>query len=475
MKEKKDSFLKDVVIIVLSGIIVNVVCLFLSLNVKAATNSELLPYNLYYGNSQYNSFYSSSVSSIIHNNVAINSFLSDADSYIIVPWSVNPSNMYLRIIKNPIYDDTIDINTFDYSTNSFVIASNSSLYFQMYFYSNGNSPVITGITQNNSLANYLILGSRNTQNFVNNTLVTAFYPVEIEPLIQKNNDNEKILVFTQEYNPTTSDFIGSALIGHSDNNNQPNSPIITLPSIDSSLGVIDNVKILFQWLGDTIKSLLFWVITSVLAFFDNLVSNLKAFINAVIMAINNGFRNIYNNFVSLFFPFISFFTAFAKGLEENLEDFFDNFIPFIKQRINDFVGFFTSLIDNIISIKNFLFGIKGFFDTYGVIWNQQTWEEALDNSEWLNAVSDNTATISQFFNGTLNVAEPQTAPVFTLDFRNSFYNFGLCTIDLSWYEPYKHSVRLAFLSICILNVVLYFIDESPNWFSGGGSNKKGDK
>ena len=150
-------------------------------------------------------------------------------------------------------------------------------------------------------------------------------------------------------------------------------------------------------------------------------------------------------------------------------------IAFLKLQIANIVSGISSLVDAVISIKSFLFDIGGFFDTYGVIWNQETWEEALDNNEWLNATQNNTAIISQFFNGTLNVAEPQTPPVFTLDFRNSYYNFGLCEINLSWYEPYKHSVRLAFVAICVLNVVLYFIDESPNWFSGGGSNKKGDK
>ena len=134
----------------------------------------------------------------------------------------------------------------------------------------------------------------------------------------------------------------------------------------------------------------------------------------------------------MFYPFISFFTAFAQALDEDLEDFFDSFIPFIRQQISNAVGGISNLVDSVISIKNFLFGVKGFFDTYGIIWNQETWEEALDNSKWLDAVSDNTTTMSQFINGTLNVAEPQTLS-FTFDFRNAYYNFGLVEFDFDWF------------------------------------------
>lgn len=478
MKENK-KFIKEMLIILLVGIVVNAACFLMPLNVKAASDSSYkLPYNVYDGNNSFNTFYNDTVSSILHNNSTISAFLSGSDSYIIVPWSANPSNMYFRIIKNPAFDDTIDINSFNYEIQSLTVSANSSLYFQVYFYSNGNPPVISGITQSNTPTNYLILGQSNVTNFINDTKLRVSYPVELSSNIMKNGDNETILVYSQTFNPESTEFIDSSLIDSQINPTSPNLPQIEAPTIDTNLSVIENIKALFQWFGNLFKTLLNWVINSILNFFSNLITNIKNFINAIITAINNGFKNIYNNFKSLFYPFIAFFTAYAQGMQDFIDEITDpntGIISFLKLQIANIVEGIASFVDGVIAIKQFLFGIDGFFDTYGVIWNQETWEEALDNNEWLNATQNNTAIISQFFNGTLNVAEPQTPPVFTLDFRNSYYNFGLCEINFSWYEPYKHSVRLAFVAICVLNVVLYFIDEAPNWFSGGGSNKKGDK
>ena len=477
LKNNKKYF-KETAIIIIVGIIINIACFLMPLVVHAANDEGgRLPYNVYVGNQTDNTFFTDQVSSIIHNNTTISAFLSDATTYIIVPWSKNPSNMYFRIIKNPVFDDTIDINTFNYESTSLVVASNSSIYFQMYFYTNGNAPVIAGITQTNSPSNYLILGNSVVSSFVNNTTIRLNYPVELSNNVLKNNDSESILIYGIVTNPTTSEFQNSELTGHATNNTQPTTPTITAPAIDSSLSVIENVKILFNWLGETIKSLLVWLLSSILSFFDNLVTNIKAFIDAVIRAINNGFMNVYNNIQSLFYPFITFFTGYAQGIQDFIDDITDSqtgIIPFLKLQIANIRTGIASLVDDVISIKNFLFGVQGFFDTYGVIWNQETWEDALDSSPWLTAVTDNTTTMSQFINGTLYVAEPQTLE-FSFDFRNAHYNFGLCTFNFDWYLPYKNSVRLAFLTICILNAVLYFFDEAPNWFSGGGSNKKGDK
>lgn len=478
LKDKK--FLKEIAIILIVGIIVNGACFLMgTIHSHAMTSIYQLPYNLanFQSINQPFSQYTNDILTAISNSNFVNNgtYFQD-DHYFIYLDTVGSSTVYFYICSNVRFDDTSNIVTF--SNNTITCRANTD-----------KSTIRVKADNNNGvLSNFEVVGYRNSGNswslLGNATLRSGYgfddyrytYPFVIVGDFYDINNN-LVLTNTSVNSGNTTQFENAELTGHATNNTQPTTPTITAPAIDSSLSVIENVKILFNWLGETIKSLLSWLLSSILSFFDNLVNNIKAFIDAVIRAINNGFMNIYNNIQSLFYPFITFFTGYAQGMQDFIDEITDSqtgIIPFIKLQIANIRTGIASLVDDVFSIKNFLTGAQGFFETYGVIWNQETWEDALDNSPWLDAVSDNTTTMSQFINGTLNVAEPQELS-FTMDFRNAYYNFGLVTWDLSWYQPYKQPVRLAFLSICVLHALVYFFDEAPNFFSGGGSNKKGDK
>lgn len=463
LKDKK--FLKEIAVILIVGIIINALCFLMPLVVHASGSGEAYYFPFASGYNQNN---------IPVNESFISSKLSDKKVKFIRAYSDYSSSYPNRMRYFVLIQDTQDFNIYGvlYNDSNFSLSANSSNGFicQSYLDWGDGTDIflVTDYSDTQALNQFRNISSAIDSNNV-------YY--SRQDLHKNGLSGQDILIYGYDAPPGTTEFQNSALTGHALNNTKPTAPTITAPSIDSNLSVIENVKILFTWLGDTIKALLKWIIDSLADYFDNLVTNIKAFIDAIITAINNGFMNVYNNIQSLFYPVITFFTAYAKGIQDFIDDLTDSqtgLIPFLKTQIANIRTGIASLVDDVISIKNFLFGVKGFFDTYGVIWNQETWEDALDNSPWLDAVSDNTTTMSQFINGTLNVAEPQELS-FTMDFRNAYYNFGLVTWDLSWYQPYKQPVRLAFLSICVLNALVYFFDEAPNFFSGGGSNKKGDK
>ena len=484
MKEvlkRNKQYIKETAIIIIVGIIINIACfLMCSITGHCANDQQAYPVDSGY-NSEITPF---TVEQIINycNNINTLPVYNDMGYVIYINNlgnSNNPKAAYYNVLMwDRDYYDTVPF---------YITFSNGSNYFTFNFDSNG-------LETHFKVYQYLDwkgdFSDVNNKHYYNNSSLsnmngysplisvsTCYFASDNILLGNINNVDFPVIVVSNGNNATTTEFQDAELTGHALNNNQPTTPTITAPAIDSSLSVIENVKILFNWLGETIKSLLAWLLSSILSFFDNLVTNIKAFIDAVIRAINNGFKNVYNNIQSLFYPFIVFLTAYAQGIQDFIDEITDSqsgIIPFLKLQITNIRTAIASLVDDVFAIKNFLFGVKGFFDTYGVIWNQETWEDALDNSSWLTAVSENTSTLSQFINGTMNVAEPERLE-FTFDFRNAHYNFGLCTFNFDWYLPYKNSVRLAFLTICILNAVLYFFDEAPNWFSGGGSNKKGDK
>lgn len=482
------KYLKETAIIIIVGIIINIACFLMPMVVHAANSeSSVLPY---IPNSYENSLTRPELVEITGTLASAGYTLGDN---IIVfrefQYSWYDYSTYIQSPTYVIYDLTNTENTTVYvnSTYENFELDNSSKYINYGGSNFGYCYTLQKRTLGNihngydvrqtSASTFTLFGDATPVTVQNSYFSGSYipnYPVYCTAVFTDLSDNQ-ILSNVYTSPPSTDEFQPSPFTPNPNPNTPPTAPTISAPSIDSSQSLIDNIKILFNWLGETIKSLLAWVIQNILYFFNNLLENLKAFIDAVIQAINNGFSNVYNNISNFFSPAINF----LMGSGQAVMDFINNldqidFHAYIKQRVGDLVSGIQNLVDSVFSIKNFLTGTQGFFETYGVIWNQETWEEALDSSPWITAVTDNTTTMSQFINGTLNVAEPQTLE-FSFDFRNAYYNFGLTTFNMDWYLPYKNSVRLAFLTICVLNAVLYFFDEAPNWFSGGGSNKKGDK
>lgn len=485
-KNKNKAFIKEVIVILFVGILVNLACFFMcSITGHCATNTAL-PYqaNTQDGYSLTQEEYSTIIDTISDfgytldttNIIVFRNYRKNwytYNDYVDVPQYVVyelPSNSPTMSFSSGYSYDTFEYN----NASCYITASSSNMRgFTLYRSTIATTHNGWAITASSGTLHFQLFGSAEMTS-VSNTYFSGsynnYYPVYVSTIFTNQNGDE-ILTNIVPVSPGNEIFNNAPLTGHAINPTQPTAPTITAPQIDSSNTVIENIQILFSWLGTTIKDLLTWLINQVLALFTNLITNIKAFIDAVITAINNGFMNIYMNFTKLFGPYISLAFNTLTWLKEWLEDINENFFDFIRNRLIQIQNYISTTVDTVIGLKDL---VQYFFNTYGVIWNQETWEETLDQSPWLDAVSDNTTTLSQFINGTLNVAEPQEL-VFTLDFRNAHYNFGLCTFDFNWYQPYKHAVRLAFLCICVLNAVLYFFDEAPNWFSGGGSNKKGDK
>ena len=479
------KYLKETAIIIIVGIIINIACfLMCSFYSRAATSSGQLPFVISNNQPTYNSWWNDYVKNTITSQSVWTSHVGPNDTVLIIPRTYYSYDGHIRFYCyiNPTFNQNIDINTFDYYNAKLRLSCNDFIRIDIHFDSNNTNRFDYNYfheSYSNEFLGPIVETGNSFTNMQYGFTVTEDYPVALlgaNELI--NSVTGDSIIVNSITDIGTTEFIPADEISTTTPTTIPQLPTLTAPTIDTSLSVIENIQNLFSWFGNTVKSLFQWLIDVITTLFSNLVLNVKNFINAIIQAVNNGFNNVFNNIKSLFYPFITFFTGYAQGIQDFIDEITDSqtgIIPFLKTQIANIRTGIASLVDDVISIKNFLFGVQGFFDTYGIIWNQETWEEALDSSPWLTAVTDNTTTLSQFINGTMNVAEPQTLE-FSFDFRNNRYcNFGLTSFNFDWYLPYKNSVRLAFLTICILNAVLYFFDEAPNWFSGGGSNKKGDK
>lgn len=479
MKEKlfKDKkFLKEIAIILIVGIVVNACCFFMcSITGHCANDQQAYPVDSGY-NSEITPF---TVEQIINycDNINTLPVYSDMGYVIFINNLENSSKPYAAYYNVLMWDRDY------YDTVPFYINfSNGSNYFTFNFDSNG-------LETHFKIYQYLDwkgdFSDVNNKHYYNNSSLsnmngtsplmsakTCYFASDNILLGNINNVDFPVVVVSNSNNATTTEFQDAELTGHALNNNQPTTPTITAPAIDSSLSVIENVKILFNWLGETIKSLLAWLLSSILSFFDNLVTNIKAFIDAVIRAINNGFKNVYNNIQSLFYPFITFLTAYAQGMQDFIDEITDSqtgIIPFLKTQLANIRQNIASMFDNMVTIQNWLVNMgNAMLHPY----DEEQIQLYISRSTFVTSCRTLSTNLTSFVTNFFDVAEPQTL-TFSLDFRNAYYNFGQCEISFDWLNPYKTPIRACLVGLLCLSVLNNLIEDLPSMFSGGGSHSKG--
>ena len=182
---KADKIIESVFIIGLSSICIILVLLILLTTRSHAASSSGLPY-VVPDHLGLNSFYSESHNSYVMNNSTVQSYLSDANNYLIVPVDIGaypqPNGytdyyFYIYIFKNCTVTSNIsDYKNFDYISNSVTVTSSNYLRVIYQYWERQNTFYgISGQTYSNTNG-YQLLGSHNTVNY-NIGDFTSCYPV----------------------------------------------------------------------------------------------------------------------------------------------------------------------------------------------------------------------------------------------------------------------------------------------------------
>ena len=194
------------------------------------------------------------------------------------------------------------------------------------------------------------------------------------------------------------------------------------PSEDPNYNDFQNRLQIFDYLKDSIYAIVGNLGYNIKNWFDNLTGKMVEGFNSVS-------QNIYNGF---------------KTLMDNIKDFFGPKIDAILEKFN-------YIIEPL---------------------NTQYLSENLNNANFSSDFLGLVTTISSFGTAFTSGSEPNSCS-FTLDFSNSYYNFGVCHFSLDWILPFRSVIRLIVGCLCVYSLIVS-IFTSLNTYIGGTSSINDD-
>ena len=431
MKDKK--FLKEVIITLIIGIIINGFCFFVCSITGHCANDDLpdgtLPYNIHsYHN--INTFTDETV---------LNTILSDSDvinaigdnNYILFPvdfgYTNNSSRFYVdyRIYVSPELMYNYDSNS-NYLENGVWLTGYQLLYT---YRINSDGSFYSGQYRGiqSSISSYKSLGSVNTGTCsFNGKTITVGYPLALRSDIYASNN---FLVFT---NASSGDLIGEfsdlpnidELLNNISNNWEPPSTITghalpSSPTENPNNNDFQNRLQMFQYLGDIITQN-----------FGNLGYNLSNWFNGLQQKLTDGFNSVSQNIWNGF-----------KTLLDNIKDFFGSKLDFIIDKFN--------YITEDLAPEE----VQTFFESTSAYTD-------------ISSIQTSASTFVTSFTG---VSEPNDY-VLTLHTENiellgqtePFY------LHLNILNPVKTYIRGFLWVVVSYGIFISIIDSLPNYINGGG-------
>lgn len=175
---------------------------------------------------------------------------------------------------------------------------------------------------------------------------------------------------------------------------------------------------------------------------------LKDSINAIVGNLGYNIKNWFDNLIA---KMVEGFNSVSQNIWNGFKTLMDN--------IKDFFG---PKIDTIIEKFNY---ITEPFDSQKLFSNLNN---ANFSSDFLGLIT----TVSSFGTALTSGTEPSSCS-FTLDFSNSYYNFGVCEFSLDWILPFRSIIRLIVGCLCVYSLIIS-IFTSLNTYIGGTSSINDD-
>ena len=430
MKKENKSFLKECLLILFVGIIVNASCFFLC-SITGHCENEFYPVSTGV-NAPLGAFTEQEILEMCNNYSAFPS-----NYYYVIRVTASPNNFYPlnarydvivfdRSLYNPDHLATFPISI-EVSNNGYFTFHLNSLYnndlynVKMYYmqsYAGNTSDLQLRQGAINNLSAYSPLVDEHTTYYFNVSIPKDY--VTNTEYVLKYNESINIGDFTDL--PGLDDILNnisntwqppSSLTGHA----LPSSP-----TENPNNTPFEEKKQFFDYIADTITQN-----------FGNMGYNLSTWFNGLQQKLTEGFNsvslNIWNGF---------------KTLMDNIKDFFGSKLDFIIDK----------------------------FDYITKPFDSSELANDLNNSTFASSVLGLIVSIQGFSETFLSGSEPNTC-TFTLDFTNAFYNFGVCTFSLDWLLPIRPIIRLFLGGLCLYSLAVS-IFTSLNTYIGGTSSINDD-
>lgn len=423
MKEQKKifkdkKFLKEVAIILIVGIIVNALCFLMSTIYSKAENVQYFPFESGYNENNIN-VNQSFIDEQMSNGAFFIRCYSDANSSY-------PNRMRYVVLTDIELTSSTQVRLYGeilsgYGGSAFALYwdnPNALLSYKVNYYLDWGDgrDIVSSSYDTNTLRPFYNISSA----IGSNNVYYSKYPI---PLNSINNDVFLITVPSEPINPGEfTDLPGlDEILNDLTNSYTPDfSPVF--PNIDTNKTDLENEKSFFETLGSSITSS-----------FNNLGNSLKTWFNNLMSKMIQGFnsvsQNIHNGFATLM---------------ANIKDFFGPKLDFIIDKFNYLTEEFSSE-DLSTNLNNAAF-----------------------SSDFLSLIT----TVSSFSSSLTSGTEPSSCS-FTLDFSNSYYNFGVCEFSLDWILPFRSLIRLIVGCLVIYSLIISILT-SLNTYIGGTSSINDD-
>lgn len=418
MKKENKSFIKECLIILFVGIIVNATCFLMSTIYSKAENVQYFPFESGYNENNIN-VNQSFIDEQMSNGAFFIRCYSDANSSY-------PNRMRYVVLSDIELTSSTQVRLYGeilsgYGGSAFALYwdnPNALLSYKVNYYLDWGDgrDIVSSSSDTNTLRPFYNISSA----VGSNNVYYSKYPI---PLNSINNDVFLITVPSEPINPGEfTDLPGlDEILNDLTNSYTPDfSPVF--PNIDNNKTDLENEKSFFETLGSSITSS-----------FNNLGNSLKTWFNNLMSKMVQGFnsvsQNIYNGFSTLM---------------ANIKDFFGSKLDFIVEKLE----YLTRPFDI------------------------ETFTSDLNNSNFASSLLGLITSVQTFSDLFTAATEPNTAS-FTLDFTNCYYNFGVCTFSLDWLLPVRPLIRLLLGALCLYSLAVS-IFTSINTYIGGTSSINDD-
>ena len=428
MKEKRKNenknFLKECLIILFVGIIVNAACFLMCSITGHCANEDQNYFPFQSGDNPSNLTVNQDfVNSLFENGaVFVHAYVDNRDSSRTIYSCItdielsNSDPIYL-------YAELSSLNLYQFSLQ---FDGNPLSYKAKFYrdYNDGTTPTLMS-TDNNTLAQFSALYSPYYSTYKH--VYWCKYNINRNGA---NNSNEPVIYLPGE-NINPGEFVDlpglDQILDNISNSYQPPSTITghalpSQPTENPNNNDFQNRLQMFDYLKDVLTAL-----------FGNLGYNLSNWLNSLGSKIVQGFNSVSQNIWNGF-----------NTLMSNIRDFFG------------------PKIDAIIDKFNY---ITEEFSTEELATN-------LNNADFSSDFLGLITTVSTFSTALTSGTEPNSCS-FTLDFTNSYYNFGVCEFSLDWILPFRSLIRLIIGCLAIYSLIISILT-SLNTYIGGTSSINDD-
>lgn len=432
MDENKNFFEKifDKKILIVEWTIIILVCVFIGCynRANAATSVKNLPYDYSWNYIALDESY-------------INQMLSMASRYItvgdntIIFWLEISSNANIKEfcvanVDTISYQNNLTYESIDLTTNYIDLGFSSSYIGFMY---EGNW---TDANQAYTPNSFRFFG--NTAQFITNTTQVGDTYTHM-PLYGTVVLDNKLIIGTPQDEPIIEghatepindpDNFINAIDGHPIP--KPDTPIITpftppqpqFPTIDTS-----TLETLLESLIETVLYGFQYLTGILTGFFSNLLSNLLTLFNYLIDSVSYAINKI------------------VKSIQDLATDFYNNM-----------VSLFEPLFETVSIIKELL---TEFFKPF----DQEQFEEAFENCEFINAIQEIDAGIENFKNA-FEFAEERDHYTFYLGFMMDGYTVNY-DLDFTWLYPLRQYYRPIIWAVVIYELFVFLCSQLSDYLQG---------